>query len=387
MVDVFFCYALAGVSALLGGLLTRMLPRTLLGEDVRVVIWLYRAGFALLTPMTLMGILGPTARQAALPWVMALAAAGTACLGWALRELEGRPLPRVIGIVLVSLCALAVVLCSLASEAGFAIGANAVFTSIGAMLLADQTRLFSRRHAFSRSEIGLVAVLMAYTAIFGTALGHALLSRPEHIPPHGLLLPGSLLPVGAGMLALMPLAVSALAFAVINERLIKRLEGLALTDALTGLWSRRGLGELAPLLIAEHLRRNVPVAVMMIDIDHFKRINDGHGHAIGDLALQRVSAELKSHLRADALLARYGGEEFTALVPVPHANDMAALGERLREAVANAACPIPGGMMKITVSIGAACLEPGGELHAAMAAADARLYQAKQGGRNRVVCA
>jgi diguanylate cyclase (GGDEF)-like protein len=128
---------------------------------------------------------------------------------------------------------------------------------------------------------------------------------------------------------------------------------------------------------------------MLADIDHFKRINDAHGHAEGDRALRAIAQALTEAVRASDIVCRYGGEEFCVILPGTPPEPALQLAERVREAVP-AACiraRIAGGA-RITVTVGmAACPRDGSELEALMRAADQRLYRGKEAGRDRVVAA
>jgi diguanylate cyclase (GGDEF)-like protein len=130
------------------------------------------------------------------------------------------------------------------------------------------------------------------------------------------------------------------------------------------------------------------VALLMIDIDHFKSINDRHGHLIGDEVLRHVTQVLSDHLRDDALLARYGGEEFTVMLPLRAAEDAQVVAERLRQVVEAHPCQAGAGpssvTIGVTISVGVAFHHRTRPLEDALSRADARLYEAKQGGRNRV---
>jgi diguanylate cyclase (GGDEF)-like protein len=149
--------------------------------------------------------------------------------------------------------------------------------------------------------------------------------------------------------------------------------------------TRRALRELAPAAIELARQRHCEIAVLMLDLDHFKNINDTYGHAAGDKVLRVAAATLQANVRHDALLVRYGGEEFVALTPV---DDLAAarrVAERLRGAIEKidwrAALTID---RSITISIGVALIGAGGNLDGALARADQALYHAKCEGRNRV---
>lgn len=166
----------------------------------------------------------------------------------------------------------------------------------------------------------------------------------------------------------------------------RQLADMSMHDGLTGLHNRRHFDERFPALVQLAARKQEPLAVMMLDIDHFKQVNDRHGHLVGDDCLRQVAATLRQVMtRSTDLLARYGGEEFVAVLPGTGEAEAAVIAERIRLAVE--ATPIPNGgtPLYVTLSIGLAVRVPGavdgGPL---LAAADAALYRAKENGRNRV---
>ncbi len=157
-----------------------------------------------------------------------------------------------------------------------------------------------------------------------------------------------------------------------------QLRDMAIRDFLTGLYNRRHFFARA----ASVLRQAARPAVVMIDVDWFKRINDTHGHDAGDMVLRDLAAVLSSRLREGDVLARFGGEEFCLLTPDLAPADAPILLERLRAAVANHVVTLENGTLTATISIGAA-LGPAESIDALLARADSALYRAKQGGRNR----
>ncbi|MFC0250644.1 GGDEF domain-containing protein [Massilia consociata] len=164
----------------------------------------------------------------------------------------------------------------------------------------------------------------------------------------------------------------------------QRLRELATTDSLTGLANRYAfLGEAERAhSLARRLRQ--PVSLMMVDIDHFKKLNDRYGHAVGDAALRVFAQAAQSRLRAHDVLGRLGGEEFAVLMPATGLHDALEVAERLRVAVAAAALDAGGEPYGMTVSIGVAELAPDEAVSAALQRADKALYAAKRQGRNRV---
>ena len=167
----------------------------------------------------------------------------------------------------------------------------------------------------------------------------------------------------------------------------RRLEDQAATDPLTGLSNRRRLASLAQERIAQARQAGQPTAVVIADIDHFKRINDAHGHEAGDRVLVHVAELLARSSRARDLLARWGGEEFLLVMPTCALADAQALAERMRAAVADR--PARHGALAIpaSLSLGVAQLRSGESLEAAIARADGALYASKHAGRNRVTTA
>jgi len=158
---------------------------------------------------------------------------------------------------------------------------------------------------------------------------------------------------------------------------------LARIDDLTGLYNRRQIQQSLDETFATVRRHGLPLSVLMIDIDHFKAINDEHGHDAGDEALRLGATTVRSALRAGDMVGRWGGEEFLAVLPSTDRHGATVVAERLREAVAASAFVIDGVLLPITVSIGAA--ERGeDESDALVAEADAAMYAAKAAGRDAV---
>jgi eukaryotic-like serine/threonine-protein kinase len=169
-----------------------------------------------------------------------------------------------------------------------------------------------------------------------------------------------------------------------NARLFRQVEQLAITDGLTGIYNRRHFMELAARELAAAQRHRRPVAAIMLDIDHFKNVNDSYGHAAGDEVIRVVADRLTGGLRREDLLGRYGGEEFALLVRNDEIGAV-ALAERLRLSVQDAVVLTPDGPLHVTISVGVSmCLASDTSPEQVLARADAALYAAKQDGRNRV---
>ena len=167
---------------------------------------------------------------------------------------------------------------------------------------------------------------------------------------------------------------------------LEQLHRLATHDELTGLVNRRELDRALEQEIERALRFGQPLGILMGDIDHFKAVNDAHGHAAGDAVLREVARRLRAELRSVDIAGRFGGEEFVVLVLQATSENAAGTAERIRTAVMATPIAIGTGELSVSLSLGVAALPPDGCTAAALlAAADRALYSAKRGGRNRVV--
>ena len=163
---------------------------------------------------------------------------------------------------------------------------------------------------------------------------------------------------------------------------------LAVTDQLTGLHNRRYMAGQLGALANRAARGGDPVAALMIDIDHFKKINDGFGHDTGDEVLREFAVRLASNVRAVDLPCRYGGEEFVVIMPGTQIADAERIAERIRRHVAGSPFRVAGAPepLSVTISIGvAATLGEGDSAEALLKRADEAVYAAKAAGRNTVI--
>ncbi|WP_338770052.1 diguanylate cyclase [Massilia sp. METH4] len=171
------------------------------------------------------------------------------------------------------------------------------------------------------------------------------------------------------------------------QALSEELRVQTITDSLTGLFNRRHFMDSLARLLGTAQRHREPLALLLVDADHFKRVNDEHGHPVGDEVLRRLGAMLREETRDGDVAARYGGEEF--IVALPRTDTAAALGvaERVLERMRGTRIPVEGAALTVTVSIGMAAARPGEGAAELIGRADAALYEAKRGGRDRAVTA
>jgi diguanylate cyclase (GGDEF)-like protein len=172
-----------------------------------------------------------------------------------------------------------------------------------------------------------------------------------------------------------------------NGRMVQSLEEQATTDGLTGLVNHRTFQERFSAMLGRADRHNFRVAILLTDIDHFKKVNDTYGHPTGDAVLKRVAAILKGSARKIDIVARYGGEEFALVLEGTDKVGARQLAERIREEVAAQTFDSAKGPFKVTLSLGVAVYPDDGKVkQEVISCADKALYAAKHGGRNRTVC-
>jgi len=165
---------------------------------------------------------------------------------------------------------------------------------------------------------------------------------------------------------------------------MQHILSLATVDSLTGLHNKRHFDEVFGKVVARADQTQQPLSLILLDIDHFKKINDGFGHPAGDAVLKHVAGVVKSQIRPSDTLCRVGGEELALVLPQTPLALATQAAELIRVAVDNAACNFDGTIIPATLSLGVAQLGPGEIPEGLYRRADERLYAAKHGGRNRV---
>jgi len=324
--DVLSSFAICGAGALVGAAMLRpSLAHDAAGaESLRIC----RAGYALVG----IALVQPVALELPLPlWSQATMAFGTVggvvMIGWALAVLAGNRISHIaIGATIAAV--FAVVLAALP------VGTQGV-TVVCALGLAGASvltvwlgrRLVWRSRDVHERLIGVTLILMVLSSLLrasylwtwhGPYESHLMYVPPMMVTPFTL------------MYGVLPVVFATLLHNVINARLLVRLHQRAMVDQLTGSLSRHALADGAATLIAAARQGEDRLAVIMLDLDLFKQINDRHGHAGGDAVLRHAAQVLQVQLRGDALLVRYGGEEFVALAPVSDLHSARRVAERMR---------------------------------------------------------
>ena len=242
----------------------------------------------------------------------------------------------------------------------------------------------TRRQFELRYGVLLALPLLLGAAVFGARSLRAIVS-PQTIVAE--VTANSALNIGSAMVYMIVALVFQLTLVtLVVSRLVSELKRASRHDPLTGLLNRRAIDEALAAEVQRVRRLGAPFSVLMLDVDHFKPINDTHGHAAGDRALQHLATLLSSQMRDIDRVGRYGGEEFVVLLPGTPQEQAHGLAQRLCEKVAALPPMWRDAPLPVTVSIGVAeWLGDSDGLPALMARADAALYRAKEDGRNRVV--
>ncbi|WP_133479123.1 GGDEF domain-containing protein [Cognatilysobacter segetis] len=263
----------------------------------------------------------------------------------------------------------------------FGVVFHAACAAISTAVAVVLGRSLATRRSAAETVVAATFALYAATWVYGLWTA-ARYHGPEL--RHLLYMPEPMLSVYAVADALLPLVVGALVLNLANARLGARLHRQASTDELTRLLSRRAINERARPFLERAVARGRGVALLLVDADRFKHVNDTHGHEAGDAVLAELAGRLQA-LLPGALVSRYGGEEFLVLLETASLDAARAAAERLRAGIADAPVPVGTRDLAVTVSTGLALWPPSAEFGAVLRRADAALYEAKRTGRDRVV--
>lgn len=333
----------------------------------------------------------PPALAGALPNLLGLTA--VVLLSRGVRAFVRRPLHEPASLVLAALAGLVVVGVNV-SGADFAWTVIVTWLTTGVLLLRAAQEMgtgmapeFGRGKAYACSlPLLLLGLLLLGRGLAAAAALHSGAQPLTH---------GDASPV-AQMLAQMVLVMvlQMVLGLMLVMRLIGRLRRLSQHDALTGLFNRRVLADRLAAEIGRQRRQPAPLALLALDLDHFKAVNDRHGHPAGDALLAAVAAVLVREVRAVDTVARMGGEEFALLLPGTDLEGANRLGERVCQALRELVVDFEGQPLRVSASIGAAATTQAAnpapsaqDADELLRCADRALYLAKAGGRDRVVCA
>ena len=240
--------------------------------------------------------------------------------------------------------------------------------------------IFGIQFSLFKTQKAIISAVLEITGLVAIILPHAYATRGSSLPFNGFMFPVLLVIIYGIYLRLLH------DFAVIEMQLrsmkkeTERINAMAHYDALTGVLNRRGAEVLLDTVLMDAQTNNRSFSVLMLDIDHFKQVNDTHGHQAGDELLKAFSAHISAQLREDDLLARWGGEEFLIIAPNTDQNNRHLILKRLESSVKGDSFFIPG----VTFSAGFTTYHPGDTRQALIKRADTALYKAKAAGRNRI---
>ena len=261
-------------------------------------------------------------------------------------------------------------------------------------LIFSAIYLYSARLTFSRDE-GLVGNLFWIISSLYLLMALLMLGRSVYASRASAVIFESFAawPINAYTFMLGAVAqffISSLFVLILSYKLNQNLESIATVDGLTSILNRRGIEDAALKMQDMCKRINLSMTVILIDIDHFKKVNDKYGHLVGDDVLRHIAKVVAGILRASDVFGRYGGEEFCAFLPNTTEGDAIGLAERIRAGVEGSPLKLDPqlarGAIKTTISIGVAdSVRAGYDFKGLVAAADGALYSAKKGGRNQVV--
>ena len=326
-------------------------------------------------------------RDLAPPWLTVglsntLVATAFACVAIAVEVFQSRPRRRLHLWLLVVATPLATVgLVHVLQPAAARL--SVVASVLAAVLASGLWNLYRTPRPDGRSHhiLGLVLGLGAAILLFRAA---AMFFEPTQIT--GVFELGVVQVLTYAVGSVLPVVASFGFLLMCTERSQRELRHAAGTDYLTGSFNRRAIEQHGARAIAAARRHGMPLAILVVDIDHFKRINDDLGHAAGDLALVQAVTRIRTTLRTEDLLGRLGGEEFIVLMPNTDSASAVSAGERIRQGFSAMPLRMGGDQRTVTLSVGVAVLAPADrQFSQLLQRADRAMYAAKNAGRNLVM--
>ena len=315
-------------------------------------------------------------------------AAGFSCMAIALRSFYGLPQRRLRLVVISLMVGVAAVWFTLFQPH---LQARIIIEHVLlAVLIGSSARAVFRRGGPSGRVPRITGTLFALVTVL--VLWRAAVEAVWPSVPASLLAVSLVNIACIGGLLFLPQLATVGFLLMCTERAQKLLERTARVDYLTGIYNRRAIDDLARRAISAARRHGIPLAILIVDVDHFKRVNDEHGHECGDNALVEVVRRMREIVRQEDLVGRQGGEEFVVVMPDIDLTSAEAAAERLRRGFCDQPMTLDDGEhvveMPLTISIGVAALEPSDQQFShLLRRADRALYAAKAAGRNRVMVA
>lgn len=366
------------VVCLQGGILTAL---WLIHRDMRGIG--YWAVGALMIALGVLGtfLLSGTLPGAPLAIANIVTVAGFIVTWWGIDAFFGRPPGYRPGLAILAIAAVAVIyFIAIGDSRSRVLVLLAVFALMCGLRLYSMLREIDPGTRFSQI---MTSLALGAQSVYYLVLATAVFSLPPIDKP--------LAQVSVyGWIFLIPMLLSiVVVFGIVllvNQTIATRLQESARRDLLTEALTRRAMEEVAADELARSRRHNLPLSLLLLDIDHFKLVNDQYGHAAGDAALRQFAAAVRRCLRREDVFGRLGGEEFCALLPSTAVGGAAQLAERIRQSVANLAVEAGGHRLSLKVSVGVASLDAqGGNWDELVNQADRAMYAAKRAGRNRVI--
>ncbi len=311
-----------------------------------------------------------------------LACAGVAlCVDATLRTFGTEP-PG--WLLVLQLLALALLWIALGESDGDSLARVLAFSAVHAGYGLGAVVLLRRTPAWGRQRyVGALGTVFALYAAAHLVRGTVAMLGGS--PAGGATAPGAAQVAFVVLFALMPIVLALVVQTILHARLTGELQILATTDELTGLATRGHFFALARRRLAEPDPAHAVHHLLMIDLDHFKSVNDRFGHGVGDRALRHAASVLRNAVRRNGLLSRYGGEEFCALISSRDDTEARRTIEALREALERAPLRVGQATIALTASVGAVPIADADSLERVLVHADNCVYRAKTEGRNRVV--
>ncbi|MFC4655687.1 GGDEF domain-containing protein [Rheinheimera marina] len=307
-----------------------------------------------------------------------------ATLGWGIQHLFKQPTSALRDSLLLSVCAALMLMLHLTANIGTELGVSFCVTASYLLGQAGRNKFIAIRHHFNSLAASLMAIPLLLTALLFVVRALLLLVLPadnqdmlNHASEQGLPM--------LWCYVVLILAVNATVFGGALARLVAKIRTMAEHDPLTGLYNRGAVLKRLQQCHENLQKQQIPYGLILLDLDHFKQINDSYGHDAGDAALQQCAATLRSSVRPNDILSRYGGEEFLLVLPDCAEAYVCAVAERVCLAIEQSPLQWQQQQLQLSASLGHIWADPDLTVDQLLSLADKAMYQAKGAGRNTSV--